>query len=65
MSDFLEEAAEVTEMMLQESLRKRHAVPLKTGSCLFCDEVTQGAFCSTECRQDWETEDKLKKIRGN
>jgi len=51
MSDPLEEAAAVTEMLLAESLRMRARVPEKTGFCLACEEPTEGAFCSKECRE--------------
>lgn len=64
MSDQFDEAAVVTEMLLAESLRKRNPVPEKTGLCLSCDEPTAGAFCSTECREDYERIEKSKAIRG-
>lgn len=65
MSDPLEEAALITEMMLQESLAKRKTVPEKTGFCLECEEPTTGAFCSKECREDYEIRDRINKIKGN
>jgi hypothetical protein len=64
MSDPLEEAAAVTEMLLAESLRIRARVPEKTGFCLACEEPTEGAFCSGECREDYERLERLKAIRG-
>lgn len=64
MSDPLEEAALVSEMMLQESLSKRKAVPEKTGFCLECEEPTEGAFCSKECREDFEARERINKIKG-
>jgi hypothetical protein len=64
MSDPLEEAAAVTEMLLAEGLRKRAKVPEKTGFCLACEEPTEGAFCSKECREDHERLEKLRAIRG-
>ena len=64
MSDPLEEAALITELMLQESLAKRKAVPEKTGFCLECDEPTEGAFCSRECREDHEARERIRKIKG-
>ena len=65
MRDPIDEAAAVTEMLLAESLRKRNAVPEKTGFCLACEEPTEGAFCSKECREDYERLERLKAIRGN
>jgi hypothetical protein len=64
MADPLDEAAEVTEMLLQRALNTKAAVPEKTGFCLTCEEPTPGAFCSTECREIYEREQKLKAIRG-
>jgi hypothetical protein len=64
MSDPLDEAALVTEMLFQEALRKKAKVPEKTGFCLTCDDPTEGAFCSKECREDYERLTKLNAIRG-
>ena len=64
MSDPLEEAAAITEMMLQESLAKRAKVPEKTGFCLECEEPTEGAFCSKDCREDHEAREKIHRIKG-
>jgi hypothetical protein len=65
LSDPLEEASAITEMMLQESLAKRKKVPEKTGFCLECEEPTEGAFCSRECRESYEIRDRLNKIKGH
>jgi hypothetical protein len=65
LSDPLEEAALITEMMLQESLSKRAKVPEKTGFCLECEEPTEGAFCSKECREDHEAREKINIIKGH
>jgi hypothetical protein len=65
MSDPLEEAAAVTEMMLSQSLRVRAKVPELTGFCLECDEPTEGAFCSKECREDYEKRERLNAIKGS
>ena len=64
MSDLLEEAAELSEMLLQKSLSIRHPVPTKTGYCLYCDEHTPGVFCSNDCRDGWELQEKIKKMCG-
>lgn len=63
-SDPLDDAAETTELMLQEALAKKAPVPEKTGFCLECDEPTEGAFCSGECREDYERRERMKKITG-
>jgi hypothetical protein len=64
MSDPLEEAAAITEMLLAESLRMRAKVPENTGFCLACEEPTEGAFCSKECREDYERVARIKAING-
>jgi hypothetical protein len=64
MADPLEDAELTTNMLLQEALNNRAKVPEKTGFCLACDEPTEGAFCSKECREDYEKLERLKAIRG-
>lgn len=64
MSDPLEAASAITEMMLQESLAKRKKVPEKTGFCLECEEPTEGAFCSKECREEHELRQRINTIKG-
>lgn len=64
MKDPLEQAEEATELWLAESLRNRAKVPEKTGLCLACDEPTEGAFCSGDCREDYERIARLKAISG-
>jgi len=64
MADFLEDAEATTEMLFQEALRNRPKVPVKTGFCLACEEPTEGAFCSKECREDYERISKINAIRG-
>lgn len=64
MKDPIDEAAAVTEMMLQQSLSKRAKVPEKTGFCLTCEEPTEGAFCSKDCREVYERIEKLNAIKG-
>lgn len=65
MSDPLEDAAKTTELLFQEALRNRARVPEKTGFCLGCEEPTEGAFCSPECREDYEKLSKLRAIKGH
>lgn len=52
------------------------ALPPATGRCLYCDEPTvvieigqtlpdyTPHFCSTECRQDWQRENKIRRAQG-
>jgi hypothetical protein len=64
MSDPLDDAAKTTELLFQEALRNRAKVPKNTGFCLACEEPTKGAFCSGECREDYERLEKIRAIRG-
>jgi hypothetical protein len=64
MSDPLDEAERFTNLFVQEGLAKRARVPEKTGFCLACEEPTGGAFCSPDCREDYERMQRLKAIRG-
>jgi hypothetical protein len=64
MSDPLDEAERFTNLFMQEALAKKLTVPEKTGFCLACEEPTEGAFCSRECREDHERITRLKAISG-
>lgn len=64
MADIMDEASDVSEMLLANSLRNRAKVEQNTGFCLYCEEPTEGAFCSKECREDYEAEQKMKRISG-
>ena len=64
MSDPLDEAERFTNLFLQEGLSKRAKVPENTGQCLACDEPTKGAFCSPDCREDYERLSRLRAIGG-
>jgi len=64
MSDPLDEAERFTNLFVQEGLSKRAKVPENTGFCLECGEPTAGAFCSKECREDYEKMERLKAING-
>lgn len=66
MSDPLDEADRYVELLVKEGLANRPKVPENTGTCLSpeCGEPTVGAFCSRECREDYEKFDRIRKIRG-
>jgi hypothetical protein len=64
MSDPLDEAERFTNLLIQEGLAKKAAVPENTGFCLACEEPTEGAFCSKECREDYERIARIKAING-
>jgi hypothetical protein len=64
LSDPLDEAERFTNLFVQEGLSKKLKVPENTGFCLECEEPTEGAFCSKECREDYEKMERLKAING-
>lgn len=38
--------------------------PKPKGACYWCDEPTEAAFCSADCRDDWEYDRKRKREQG-
>jgi hypothetical protein len=67
MSDIFDDASDLEALYRESSIAKiRNKKPLAfTGHCLYCNELIKiGRFCSAECHEDWETEEKFKKITG-
>jgi hypothetical protein len=64
MSDPLDEAEKFTNMFLEKALQFKAKVPELTGLCLVCEDPTEGAFCSKECREDHERLEKINAIKG-
>jgi hypothetical protein len=64
MSTFRDSSVEV-EAYINQLRENRLEVPEKTGKCLECEEPAQGAFCSIECRDEYERMEKLRAIRGS
>jgi hypothetical protein len=64
MSDWIDESQELQEAQLADALAKRAKVPQKTGFCLTCEEPTEGAFCSPECREEYELIERINRISG-
>ena len=65
MADIIDDAQEAMEA--QEELRRALAkefVPIRTGSCIECDEPTEFTFCSPGCRDDHEKRERIKAITG-
>lgn len=52
------EAAEQRDRDLCLSIRKKELKP--TGACYWCSETCRGVFCSPECREDHEQEQRFK-----
>jgi hypothetical protein len=68
MADIIDQANDVAEQMLtaQRSVRK-HSKLVPAGSCHYCDELLPKVgqlFCNTECRVDFEREDRLRERAG-
>lgn len=40
------------------------AKPLPHGTCNNCESSCVGAFCDQDCREDWETRQRMDKING-
>jgi predicted nucleic acid-binding Zn ribbon protein len=63
MSDIFDKASDLEalhrELAINE-IREKKKDPY-SGYCLCCNEhIQQGRFCSAECREDWEMEQKIK-----
>jgi len=69
-SDPVDHSTEVEERMLEyEIQRVRQQAKMSTpytGACHFCgSEVSEPKlFCNSDCREDWEHLQKMKKING-
>jgi hypothetical protein len=67
MTDIFDTASETEQLhrdLSIKEIRQKKPNPF-SGFCLCCNEqIKQGRFCSTECREDWELEQKIKKIAG-
>lgn len=55
-ADFLDEAAEREQQLIEIALANRPAPSVEfTGKCHYCEEkISKGHFCSGECRIDHE-----------
>ena len=68
MTDIYEQATEKEErdrdLAIQAARAKNQ--PLKiTGFCLFCNQqLASRRFCDAECREDYEMQQKMKRIAG-
>jgi len=66
-ADYFDDASNMEEFHRQNAINNiRQTKPIKfSGFCLSCNQrVNQGKFCSFECSQDYELEQKLKNIKG-
>jgi hypothetical protein len=69
-SDVADHATEMEERLRGyeiQKVREQTKVSTKhTGACLYCGSVVESPklFCDTDCRTDYEFEQKMKKING-
>jgi len=67
LSDIFDDASETEQLHRELAIRvarEYKRVP-HSGHCLSCNEiVARGRFCNAECREDWELEQKIKRITG-
>lgn len=68
MSDIIDQANDMAEVMLESHRSKRvYNKLLPMGGCHYCDELLPKVgqlFCGAECREDYEHEDRLRKQSG-
>jgi hypothetical protein len=67
MSDMFDDASDLEELhrnLAIKAVRERGQLKF-SGHCLCCNEIIkEGRFCSIDCREDYELEQKFKKITG-
>lgn len=70
MADEADVASDYIEKSLQQSILAQRKVALANklplGICVFCDDDAplDASFCSIECRDDFQSQLRLKKISG-
>lgn len=69
MSDVFDQASEKEDKDREEAIRvarRKAAVLPDIGACYFCDSPTADGhrFCDAGCRDDYEREQKHKRIQG-
>jgi hypothetical protein len=68
MSDEIDRANDIADQMLRAQLTvRKHDKLLACGLCHSCSEFLPKVgqlFCGTECREDYENEDRLRKQAG-
>lgn len=68
--DFCDSSSQYEEIYLKSALDQHkqsiNAVEKDTGYCLYCGEKLDhpGKFCSKDCRDDYEHEQRVKQISG-
>lgn len=63
MADIADNAQKVIDQSLQAALHRAKITgkEVLTGFCKWCEEPTPGAFCSPECREDFNKNEIMKR----
>lgn len=66
MTDIYDQATAREELERELALQQTRysAKPLPHGTCNNCEASCVGAFCDQDCREDWETRQRMAKING-
>jgi len=67
MSDDVDVANDNAEVFLRSALENRQRMHLNPcGFCFYCQEPLRSGvlFCGSECGDDWQAEQKIKRIKG-
>jgi hypothetical protein len=65
MADDIDRANDQAQAILELQLRQRKPTLPHNGKCHFCeDDITTGAFCSAECRDDFEKQEQARRRNG-
>ena len=64
-ADITQDRMEAEAAIIARQVRKP-AMPKPNGRCLYCDDPAgdHQHFCSTECSQDWQREQSIKRAQG-
>lgn len=70
MPDDIDRAQERDAQYTADCIAEQHyqaarAAPVETGYCSFCGEPLEGRrFCDVDCRDAWDYEQRLRRMRG-
>jgi hypothetical protein len=58
---------DLNDQAVSKTLRNKGKALLYSGYCYYCYEEVHSPhiFCNNECRDDWEKEQRMKKINGS
>lgn len=62
MADIADDAQFITDMHLMIGLENARSSGIEklTGFCKWCNEPSEGVYCSTDCRNDSDKHERLK-----